>query len=190
MTANGGAAVGVWKIGVQAETAAPGGGIWRAASDFIDLRVEEPYLSMKINMTAVERGKNGEMLCDLNLKRPFEGMATAELKGLPPFSSTTKIEFDSNTSQISFPIATEDKSRAGLTKNLFCFVKIPFSGELITHTVGQGGQIRLDNPPPKPKAPSKTQPKPTVAKADPKPAKKKPLSRLEQLRLAAQGGSN
>ena len=34
-----------------------GGGIWRAASDFIDLRVEEPYLSMKINMTAVERGK-------------------------------------------------------------------------------------------------------------------------------------
>ncbi len=190
LTANGGATVGVWKIGVQAETAAPGGGIWRAASDFIDLRVEEPYLSMKINMTAVERGKNGEMLCDLNLKRPFEGMATAELKGLPPFSSTTKIEFDSNTSQISFPIATEDKSRAGLTKNLFCFVKIPFSGELITHTVGQGGQIRLDNPPPKPKAPSKTQPKPTVAKAAPKPAKKKPLSRLEQLRLAAQGGSN
>ena len=190
LTANGAAAVGVWKIGVQAETAAPGGGIWRAASDFIDLRVEEPYLSMKINMTAVERGKNGEMLCDLNLKRPFEGMATAELKGLPPFSSTTKIEFDSNTSQISFPIATEDKSRAGLTKNLFCFVKIPFSGELITHTVGQGGQIRLDNPPPKPKTPPKTQPKPTVAKAAPKPAKKKPLSRLEQLRLAAQGGSN
>ena len=105
---------------MQAETAAPGGGIRRAASDFIDLRVEEPYLSMKINMTAVERGKNGEMLCDLNLKRPFEGMATAELKGLPPFSSTTKIEFDSNTSQISFPIATEDKSRAGLVKT--CFV--------------------------------------------------------------------
>jgi hypothetical protein len=125
----------------------------------------------------------------VDVKRPFEGMATAELKGLPAFSATTKIEFDSNTSQISFPIATEDKSRAGLTKNLFCFVKIPYSGELITHSVGQGGQIRLDNPPPKPKTPTKPKPK-EVAKASPKPAKKKPLSRLEQLRLAEQGGSN
>jgi hypothetical protein len=190
LTANGAAAVGVWKIGVQAETSAPGGGIWRAASDFIDLKIEEPYLSMKINMAAVQRGQDGEMLCDLNVKRPFEGIATAELKGLPPFSATTKIEFDSNTSQISFPISTEDKSRAGLTKNLFCYVKIPYSGELITHSAGQGGQIRLDNPPPKPKAPAKPKPKAVVAKAPPKPAKKKQLSRLEQLRLAAQGGSN
>ena len=130
------------------------------------------------------------MLCDVDVKRPFEGMATAELKGLPAFSATTKIEFDSNTSQISFPIATEDKSRAGLTKNLFCFVRVPHSGGLVTHSVGQGGQIRLDNPPPKPKAPAKPKPKAVVAKAPPKPVKKKPLSRLEQLRLAAQGGSN
>jgi hypothetical protein len=189
LTANGGAAVGVWKIGVQAETSAPGGGIWRSASDFIDLKIEEPYLSMKLNLTAVQRGQEGEMLCDLSVKRPFAGKATAELKGLPPFSATTKVEFDSNASQISFPIQTEDKSRAGLTKNLFCYVKIPYSGELISHSVGQGGQIRLDNPPPKPKAPAKTKPK-AVAKAPAKPAKKKPLSRLEQLRLAAQGGAN
>ncbi|MAK26889.1 MAG: hypothetical protein CMI22_00805, partial [Opitutae bacterium] len=69
---------------------------------------------------------------------------------------------------------------------LFCFAKVPFNGKLITHTVGQGGQIRLDNPPPKPKAPqtvTAAKPKPT-AKAAPK---QKPLSRLEQLRLAAQG---
>ena len=140
-------------------------------------------------MAAVQRGKEGEMICDLNVRRPFEGMATAELKGLPPFSATTKIEFDANTSQLSFPIQTEDKARAGLTKNLFCFVRVPMSGELITHTVGQGGQIRLDNPPPKPKAPAKPKPK-EVAEAKPAPAKKKPLSRLEQLRLSAQGGSN
>ncbi len=189
LTANGGTALGTWKIGVQAETGAPGGGIWRVASDFIDLRVEEPFVSMKIKMAAVQRGKEGEMICDLNVRRPFEGLATAELKGLPPFSATTKIEFDANTSQLSFPIQTEDKARAGLTKNLFCFVRVPMSGELITHTVGQGGQIRLDNPPPKPKAPAKPKPK-EVAEAKPAPAKKKPLSRLEQLRLSAQGGSN
>lgn len=158
-----------------------------AASEFIKLKVEEPYLSMKINMAAIQRGENGDMVCDLDIGRPFEGFAKAELKGLPPFSSTEQIEFDSNTSQIRFPIITEEKARAGLTKNLFCFVRVPFSGYLVTHSVGQGGQIRLDNPPPKPKvasaAPKPSAPKPVVKKD-------KPLSRLEQLRLAAQGGTN
>jgi hypothetical protein len=97
------------------------------------------------------------------------------------------VEFDANTSQIRFPINTEDQARAGLTKNLFCFVRVPFSGSLVTHTVGQGGQIRLDNPPPKPKAvtakPKSSTPQPVVKK-------EKPLSRLEQLRLAAQSGTN
>ena len=188
LTANGSTPIGQWKIGVQGESGSSTDGIRRASSDFIDLKVEEPYVSLKINMPAIQRGEKGEMICDLVVKRPFEGTATAELKGLPPFCATTKIEFDSNTSSVSFPISTEDKSRAGLTKNLFCFVKVPFSGSLITHTVGQGGQIRLDNPPPKPKAKPKAVAK--TAPAKPKPAKAKPLSRLEQLRLAAKGNSN
>jgi hypothetical protein len=190
LTANSSTPIGLWKIGVQGESGSSTNGFARAASDFIDLNVEEPYVTLKINMAAVQRGQKGEMVCDLNVMRPFEGTATAELKGLPPFCATPKIEFDSNTSSVSFPITTEEKARAGLTKNLFCFVKIPFSGSLITHTVGQGGQIRLDNPPPKPKAKPKTvaQTKTTAPKA--KPVKAKPLSRLEQLRLAAKGSSN
>ena len=187
LTANGGTPIGEWEIGVQAEAPADDGGNMLAASNFIKLKVEEPYLSVKINMAAVERGKNGEMICDLDITRPFEGLAKADLKGLPPFAVTEQVEFDANSSQISFPINTEDKARAGLTKNLFCFVKVPFSGNLITHSVGQGGQIRLDNPPPKPKVAS-TKPKPSAPK--PVVKKVKPLSRLEQLRLAAQGGTN
>ncbi len=187
LTANGGAPIGEWQIGVQGESPAEGGGNMLAASEFVKLKVEEPYLSMKINMAAVQRGQQGEMVCDLDISRPFEGFAKAELKGLPPFSATEQVEFDANTSQIRFPISTEDKSRAGLTKNLFCFVRVPFSGRLVTHTVGQGGQIRLDNPPPKPKVASAkskpSTPQPVVKKV-------KPLSRLEQLRLAAQSGTN
>ena len=148
LTANSGTPIGEWEIGVQGEAAANGGGNMLAASEFIKLQVEEPYLSMKINMAAVERGKKGEMVCDLDITRPFDGFAKAELKGLPPFSLTDQVEFDANTSQIRFPISTEDKARAGLTKNLFCYVRVPFSGSLVTHTVGQGGQIRLDNPHP------------------------------------------
>ena len=187
LTANAGTPIGEWEIGVQGEVAASGGGNMLAASEFVKLKVEEPYLSMKINMAAIQRGENGDMVCDLDISRPFEGIAKAELKGLPPFSVTEQVEFDSNTSQIRFAITTEEKARAGLTKNLFCFVRVPFSGHLVTHTVGQGGQFRLDNPPPKPKVVS-AKPKPSAPK--PVVKKVKPLSRLEQLRLAAQGGTN
>lgn len=187
LTANNGTPIGEWEIGVQGESAAEGGGQMLAASNFILLKVEEPYLSLKINMAAIERGKSGEMVCDVNIARSFQGFAKAELKGLPPFTVTEQVDFDTNTTQIRFPISTEETARAGLTKNLFCFVRVPFAGSLITHSVGQGGQIRLDNPPPKPKAVT-AKPKPTAPKAIVK--KEKPLSRLEQLRLAAQGGTN
>jgi len=186
LTANGASALGIWDIGMQGEAADEEGGQFLAASEFVGLKVEEPYVSLKINMPAIQRGQDGQMLCNLSVKRPFEGKAKLELRGLPAFSTTEPIEFDANSSEIQFPIKVEDKARAGITKNLFCFAKVPFNGKLITHTVGQGGQIRLDNPPPKPKAPKSS----TVSKAKPTPKvakKEKPLSRLEQLRLAAQG---
>ena len=112
LTANGSTPIGEWELGVQGEAAADGGGNMLAASEFIKLKVEEPYLSMKINMSAIQRGQSGEMVCDLDISRPFKGLAKAELKGLPPFSVTEKVEFDSNTSQIRFPISTEEKARA------------------------------------------------------------------------------
>ena len=105
---------GFRKIGVQAKPqhrVVSGGRL-----DFIDLRVENPYLSMKINMTAVDAGKTTDMLCDLDLKRPFEGMATAELKGLPPFSSTTKV---SSFQYFSNQFPDNEDLESGLTKNLF-----------------------------------------------------------------------
>lgn len=180
LTANGGAAIGCWRIAVQGESTAKGGGQMLSASNFIDLRIEEPYLSLKINMTAIERGKEGDMICDLSIKRPFIGMGKLELKGLPPFSKTTVIEFDSNSKQVSFPVQVEEKARAGVTKNLFCFARVPYEGNAITHSVGQGGQIRLDNPPPGKKSGSskKSEPVKKVQK------EVKTLSRLEQLRLA------
>ena len=48
-----GTPIGEWEIGVQGESAAIGGGNMLAASEFIKLKVEEPYLTMKINMAAV-----------------------------------------------------------------------------------------------------------------------------------------
>lgn len=186
LTANGGTSIGSWDIAVQGESNT-GKGICLASSKLTPILVEEPYLAMKINMGAIEQGKEGELVCDLEIKRPFVGKANLSIRGLPPFVTTTDIEFDANTTQISFPIKTEAKARPGITKNLFCFAKIPFKGEKITHTVGQGGQIRIDKPPPKPKTEKKKAP--VVASNKPATVKTKPLSRLEQLRLARKEGN-
>ena len=188
LTANGGTSLGDWDIAVQGE-ANNGNGIQLASSPLTPITVEDPYLSIKINMAAIERGKEGEIICDLDIKRPFEGMASLSIRGLPAFATTTDQEFDANATQVIFPIKTEEKIRVGITKNLFCFAKVPFKGNKITHTVGQGGQIRIDKPPPKPKTKPKSDLIVAVKKQVETKIKKKPLSRLEQLRLAKRGGN-
>ena len=109
LTANGGTPIGEWDIGVQGESAADGGGNMLAASEFIKLKVEEPYLTMKINMAAVERGKQGEMVCDLDITRPFDGLAKAELKGLPPFSSPIRWSLMQIPLKFVFQLALKSK---------------------------------------------------------------------------------
>jgi hypothetical protein len=58
---------------------------------------------------------------------------------------------------------------------------------VLRQSAGSGGQLRIDNPPkPRKNAPPKPKAKPVAAKKEvPKPKPKKPLSRLEKLRLIA-----
>ena len=188
LTANGEATVGTWKIAILGEAAAPGGQVF-ASSRLTDLVIEEPYLNMTIEMAAIERGKEGEVYCKIETLREFEGEADIRLVALPALTSTVPLKINKDTKEISFPVKTEIKARAATTKNLFISASIPVAGHNLSQTVASGGQIRIDNPPPPPKNPT------TKPKASPKPAKvvakaptekpKKPLSRLEKLRLIA-----
>jgi hypothetical protein len=109
------------------------------------------------------------------------------LHGLPAKVTTTAQKIDDNATQIVFPIKTEASARAGLSRNLFCFVKVPLGENVLNHSLASGGQLRMDNPPPAPKKPVAPKPKPKapVVAAKPKPKPVKPLSRLEKLRQAA-----
>jgi hypothetical protein len=188
LTANGGATVGTWKIAILGEANAPDGQIF-ASSMLTDLTVEQPYLNMKIEMAAIERGKEGEVYCTVETLREFEGEAQLRLIALPSMTTTVPVTITKDTKEISFPIKTEVKARAGITKNLFIAASIPVSGNKLSQTAASSGHIRIDNPPPprkKPPAKPKVapKPKPVVAqKVVEKP--KKPLSRLEKLRLLA-----
>ncbi|MBT5715339.1 MAG: peptidase, partial [Opitutae bacterium] len=61
LTANSGTSLGDWDIAVQGE-ANNGNGIQLASSQLTPITVEDPYLSIKINMAAIERGKEGEII--------------------------------------------------------------------------------------------------------------------------------
>ena len=188
LTANGGATVGTWKIAILGEAGTPGGQVF-ASSMLTDLVIEQPYLNMTIEMAAIERGKEGEVYCKIETLREFEGEADIRLVALPALTTTVPLKITKDTKEISFPVKTELKARAATTKNLFISASIPVGGHKLGQTAASGGQIRIDNPPPprknpppKPKAAPK--PAPVVAKA-PAEKPKKPLSRLEKLRLLA-----
>ncbi len=81
--ANDKAATGSYKIAMNASTtggdAYSGIGRVRVSSEFVELKVAEPYLSIDLTRTSVERGKKGEIVGTLKVARPFEGQSHGEI---------------------------------------------------------------------------------------------------------------
>src|SRR5260370_543754 len=81
------AAAGTYRIAMNASTtggdAYSGIGRVRVSSEFVDLKIAEPYLSIELLLTSVEHGKKGEITGTLKINRPFEGKATVKLLQLP-----------------------------------------------------------------------------------------------------------
>jgi hypothetical protein len=180
LNADGNAAAQTWKIAVLGSADAGHGPVW-ASTALAPLRVETPYVAMKIDLTAVEQGKDGEVTCKVEVLKPWEGKAKVILQGLPPgvTSPAPEKEIGKEDKEVEFAIKVGDKSPAGQHKTLFCQVLVPEAGETIAHGVAGGSVIRIDPPSSAP-----TASKPGDRKADDKPARK--LSRLEQLRLEAE----
>ena len=190
LNVNGNAEARAWKISVTGDSDAGQGPI-AVSSPLCDVTIAPPYLTMKIEMGAVEQGKQTELLCKLEHAKPFQGKAKVTLYGLPAKSTTVEKEIAAGETELRFPITTAPDTPAGKHVNLFCNVVIMENGAPIPHIVGQGGILRVDPPPPAPPpvaaapaAPATPAPAPVAANT---PAAPKPLSRLEQLRLQAAG---
>ncbi|MCB1231468.1 MAG: PPC domain-containing protein [Verrucomicrobiae bacterium] len=181
LNANANAELATWKITMLAQSDAGKGPIVIAAP-FTELTVEEPFVGMKMNMASVQQGQPIEMVCDLEQLRDFEGEAEVQVFGLPAKATAPAQKIKKDATEVRFPVTTAEDTPVGQHKNLFCTVVINQNGEPISHRVGMGGVIRVDPKPKEPAKPAAAAPKKEVAKAE---APKKPLSRLEQLRLDA-----
>jgi hypothetical protein len=189
VTANEGAAIGVWKIVVLA-TAPHGNGRVEVASQMADLEIADRFFNLAVGKTAAEQGKETQLAVNIEKLRDFEGNVKIELVGLPNGATTEPREFTKDSTEVIFPIKLTPDAQVGRHTNVLVRAVATVSGEPVTHTLGPG-ELRIDQPlPPKVAQPAQPaeQPKPQPVAQTEQP--KKPLSRLEQLRLAKEQGGN
>jgi hypothetical protein len=181
LTANGGAAIGPWKI-VVIGRAAHGGGTVECSTGLADLNIVDQFFKFTFDKAAVEQGKQTDFVIKVEKVQDFPA-AKCEIVGLPANTASTPLDFNKDMAELVFKVTSTPEARPGRYPSVVAVATIPIEGETVTQTIGTG-ELRVDVPlPPKPNAPpaaapAAAAPMPAAAAA---PAKR--LTRLEQLRL-------
>jgi len=151
------------------------------------LEVAEPFIGLTLQRSAVEKGKETEIVAEVQILKDLPSAAQVTLLGLPHKVTAEPLEITTETKELVFKVKTEADSPAGTHKNIFCQVVVTSNSEQIVHARIGGTELRVDEPLPEPVAPA---PMPAAtaeaaAPAAPAPAPEKRLTRLQQLRLEA-----
>jgi hypothetical protein len=149
--ANEKAPAGVYRVAMNASTtngdAYSGVGRIRVSSQFIDLKVTEPYLTIDLQRTSVERGKQALLVGTLHQNKPFPGKATITLRQLP--KGVRMLDpapaIGARDSEVVFHLSADMDALAGLYKGIGCEVSIVEEGQTIRQHTGSG-ILRIDAP--------------------------------------------
>jgi hypothetical protein len=147
--ANDKAAPGVYKIAMSGSTTTgdsySGIGRVRVSSEFVELRTAEPYLSIELLRSSVERGKRGEITGTVKINRPFTGKATVKLQQLP--RGVKMLEpaptISATDKEVMFRIEADPDALAGLYKGVTCEVEFKQEGQAV-HSHTGSGILRVD----------------------------------------------
>jgi hypothetical protein len=145
LNANGGAETHTWKIAILGHAKVEGGELY-VSSQLAPVEVAPPFLSGKIETTWLNPGKSAELTVNLKQLKPFEGKATVRLVGLPEKVTTSDKEITSADQEVVFKIEADAKCSTGSHKNLFCAVDVQQNGQVVPHTIAQGGILRIVPP--------------------------------------------
>ena len=137
-----------WKVAVLASAKVKEGDLF-ISTQLAPLTVGEPFLTATIEKTACEAGRSTNIIVKLEQKIPFEGQATIKLVGLSDKVSTSEKQITKDDKEVIFPVKVDASCSPGSQRNLFCAVSVKKDGEVIPHSVGQGGSFRVV-PPKKP----------------------------------------
>ncbi len=185
LTANGSAAIGKWPIIVYASV---GGN--EIATLPVELEIADRIFNFAFPKTATELGASADVVVNIEKTRDFAGTCEVELVGIPAGVTCEKPiqEVSNETEMLAFSVKVAPDAKVGQHKTLVAQARITDPNGLISQTQGTG-TLQIDQPiaapvePPPAAAPT---PAPAAAPA-PAPVAKKPLTRLEQLRLQKKG---
>ncbi|QDU73281.1 hypothetical protein Pan97_02480 [Bremerella volcania] len=181
VTANGGAAIGVHKICVLGTS-----GLSEVSSPFADLEVADRIVDFAFNQAACEQGQEAQIVVGLTAKREFPGEATVELLGMPSGVTTEPVKVNKDAEKAVFTVKVAQDAKDGKHKSIVARITVTENDEPIVQTNGNI-ELRVDKPLPPKVATAKPKDEPKKEEA-PKPKPERPLSRLEQLRLAKEMG--
>ena len=152
LTASGGAPLGPTQLALVATTTDgidsgyyTGVGRVRVSTPFFQFEVADPHIDLKSQPTAARRGQRGRVVWKVEHRRPFEGVATAELLGLPKGvrvvgKAPTLI---SQQTELAFDIEVAPDTLLGPYRELSCEVVLKENGQEIKQRMGRG-VLRVD----------------------------------------------
>ena len=152
LTASGGASLGLTQLALVATTTDgidsgwyTGVGRVRVSTPFIKFDVADPHIDLKSQPTAARRGQKGRVVWKVEHRRPFEGVATVELLGLP---KGVRVVGKSPTlaaqqTELAFEIEVAPDTLLGPYRELSCEVLLKESGQEIKQRMGRG-VLRID----------------------------------------------
>jgi hypothetical protein len=145
LNAGGGAETRAWKIAILGHAKVDGGDLY-VSTQLAPIEVSQPFVSGKIETTWLNPGKSAELTVNLKQIKPFDGKATIRLVGLPENVSVADREITSADQEVVFKLQANEKCATGSHKNLFCAVEVRQNGQVIPHTIAQGGILRIVPP--------------------------------------------
>ncbi len=179
VTANSSAAIGQWPLIVYAAVAGN-----EIATEPVTLEIADKLFNFSFPKTSSELGGEARVIVDIETTREFEGTCEVELVGLPAGVTCEKstMPVTNETEQIVFAVKISEEARVGQHKTLVARATVTSPSGVIRQTEGTG-ILQIDKPLPAPVAKPATKKEETKPATAPAAAPKKPLSRLEQLRL-------
>ena len=142
LSASEGAATGSSKICLGAVGDVKGQ-LW-VGSNLVDLEIEKPFFSGKLEMASVEQGASAKVTCDLNQMTKFDGKAKVRLVGLPANATADDCEATAADSKVVFTVNTTSKTTLGKSTSLGVQATVLVNGQEEQQNVAQNGVLRVD----------------------------------------------
>ena len=152
LTASGGAPLGPTQLALVATTTDgidsgwyTGVGRVRVSTPFIKFDVADPHIDLKSQPTAARRGQKGRVVWKVEHRRPFEGVATVELLGLPKGVRVVgkSPTLEPKQTELAFEIEVAPDTLLGPYRELSCEVTLKENGQEIKQRLGRG-VLRID----------------------------------------------